>query len=262
MTQTIHANGIDIAYDLQGPAGAPVVMLSNSLMSNYTMWEDQLPALTSKYRVLRYDQRGHGKTATTPGPYTIELLTDDAHALSQALGIERFHYVGLSMGGFSGQMMAFRHPQSVISLVLCDTACVMPPESLWNERIEIAETEGIPGLVEGTLTRWFTPPYHETGKDQLERIKAMILGTGVEGYVACCQAIRDMFLCDRLGDIQVPTLVLVGEDDPACPVSAAETLHAAIAGSELKIIESAAHLPNIEQTEAFNAALFDFLTRH
>ena len=262
MTQTIHANGIDIAYDLQGPDDAPVVMLSNSLMSNFTMWDDQLPALTPKYRVLRYDQRGHGGTTTTPGPYTIELLTDDAHALAQALGIERFHFVGLSMGGFSGQMMAFRHPHSVISLVLCDTACVMPPESLWNERIGIAETEGIPGLVEGTLGRWFTPPFHESGKAELARVKAMILGTGAEGYVACCKAIRDMFLCDRLGDIKVPTLVLVGEDDPACPVSAAETLHAGIAGSELKVIKSAAHLPNIEQTEVFNDALLDFLNRH
>ena len=262
MTQTIHANGIDIAYDLQGPADAPVVMLSNSLMSNFTMWNAQLPALTTEYRVLRYDQRGHGGTTTTSGPYTIELLTDDAHALAQALNIERFHFAGLSMGGFSGQMMAFRHPQSVISLVLCDTACVMPPESLWNERIRIAKTEGMLGLVEGTLGRWFTPPFHETGKAELERVKEMILGTGVGGYVACCEAIRDMFLCDRLGDIAVPTLVLVGEDDPGCPVSAAETLHAGIAGSELKIIKRASHLPNIEQTGAFNDALLDFLNRH
>ncbi len=261
MTQTIHANGIDIAYDLSGPEDAPVVMLSNSLMSNFTMWDDQHPALTPRYRVLRYDQRGHGGTSTTPGPYTIELLTDDAHALAGALGIERFHFVGLSMGGFSGQMMAFRHPQSILSLTLCDTACVMPPESLWNERIEIAETEGTPGLVEGTLGRWFTPPFHETGKAQIERVKAMILATGTEGYIACCQAIRDMFLCDRLGEIRVPTHIIVGEDDPACPVSSAEVMHTGIAGSELTVIKEAAHMPNIEKTAIFNEALVGFLDR-
>ena len=240
MTQTIHANGIDIAYDLQGPADAPVVMLSNSLMSNYTMWDDQLPALTPKYRVLRYDQRGHGGTTTTPGPYTVELMTDDAHALARALGIGRFHFVGLSMGGFSGQMMAFRHPQSVISLVLCDTACVMPPESLWNERIRTAKTEGMPGLVEGTLGRWFTPPFHETGKDGTGAGQGDDPGDRRRGLrrvlrwrSATCSS------ATAWATSAVPTLVLVGEDDPGCPVSAAETLHAGIAGSELKVIKRA-----------------------
>jgi 3-oxoadipate enol-lactonase len=261
MTNTIQANGHRINYRLDGPEDGTVVMLSNSLMSNYTMWDPQMAALTQKFRVLRYDQRGHGGTETTPGPYTIELLADDCAALLDALGIDRVHFLGLSMGGFSAQMLSHRHPDKVRSLILCDTACVMPPESLWNERIEIAETEGIAGLVDGTLGRWFTAPFHETGKDALARVREMVLGTGVEGYVACCQAIRDMRLCDRLNGIKVPTIIIAGADDPACPVEAAEALHDGIAGSELVVIDNAAHLPNIEQAAKFNDVVLGFLNR-
>ena len=231
MASKIKANGIDINYRLDGLEDGPVVMLSNSLMSNYTMWDDQMAALTAKFRVLRYDQRGHGGTETTPGPYTVSLLTEDAVALTEALDIGPIHFVGLSMGGFTGQMMAAQYPGKVRSLALCDTACTMPPVSLWNDRIEAARTQGIEALAAGTLERWFTAPFHETGKAQLEKVRAMILGTGAEGYIACAQAIRDMFLCDKLSEIAVPTLVLVGEEDPACPLSSAEALHAGIAGS-------------------------------
>lgn len=262
MTATLQANGIRIAYRFDGPEDAPVVLFSNSLMSNFSMWEAQLAPVTAKYRMLRYDQRGHGATETTPGPYTIELLTEDAFALTEGLGIERVHFVGLSMGGFSGQMMATRHPGKLLSLVLSDTACVMPPESLWNERIQTAETQGIAALAQGTLERWFTAPFHQTGKSELERVRTMILGTKAEGYIACAQAIRDMRLCADLPRIKTPTLVLVGENDPACPMAAADVLHQGIAGSEYVVIKNAAHLPNIEQSAAFNTALLAFLDRH
>jgi 3-oxoadipate enol-lactonase len=257
----IQANGITINYRFDGHKDAPVVMLSNSLLSNYTMWNGQMDALATSYRVLRYDQRGHGGTETTPGPYTIELLADDAAALVEALGVDSVHFVGLSMGGFTGQMLAVRHPEKIASLTLCDTACVMPPESLWNERIEIASTEGIEALVAGTLERWFTPSFRDSGKVQVERVRAMILGTGNEGYIGCCKAIRDMVLCDMLSRIAVPTMIIVGEEDPACPVSAAQVLHDGIAGSELIVLSEAAHLPNIEKPAAFNDALLDFLDR-
>jgi len=245
MASKIHANGIDIDYRLDGPADKPVVMLSNSLMSNLTMWDGQIEALSANYRVLRYDQRGHGGTDAPAGPYAIETLADDAYALTEVLDIERVHFVGLSMGGFTGQVLAVRHPEKLLSLSLCDTACVMPPASMWDDRVRTAETEGIEALVQGTLERWFTPPFHETGKDELDRVERMILGTGVTGYAGCCQAIRDMFLCAQLPQIRVPTLILVGEQDPACPVTAAEVLNRGIAGSEMIVIPQAAHLPNI-----------------
>jgi len=257
----IQANGITINCRFDGPEDAPVVMLSNSLLSNHTMWDGQMDALTARYRVLRYDQRGHGGTETTPGRYTIEQLADDAAALIDALGVERVHFVGLSMGGFTGQVLAVRHSEKIASLALCDTACVMPPESLWNERIQIAATEGIEALVAGTLERWFTPSFHESGKEELERVRAIILGTGSQGYIGCCKAIRDMALCDNLSRIAVPTVIIVGEDDPACPVSSAEVLHEGIAGSELIVLSGVAHLPNIEKPAAFNDAMLGFLDR-
>ena len=257
----IKANDLDIDYRLDGPEDGPVVMFSNSLMSNYSMWEGQMAALTDKYRVLRYDQRGHGGTETTPGPYTIELLAEDAAALLDVLGIDAVHFIGLSMGGFTAQMLATLHPEKVKSLCLCDTACIMGPKSLWNERIDNARSGGVEALVAGTLERWFTPPFHTSGADQLEGVREMILGTGVEGYIACAEAIRDMDICGNLAKISAPTLVLVGETDPACTVEAAEMLHNGIARSELVIISDAAHLPNIEQRTRFNEIVVGFLDR-
>jgi len=257
----IQANGLTINYRFDGPSNAPVVMLSNSLLSNYTVWDGQINALTARYRVLRYDQRGHGGTETTPAPYAIEQLADDASALVDALGVDPVHFVGLSMGGFTGQMLAIRHPEKIASLALCDTACVMPPKSLWNERIAIAETEGVEALVEGTLERWFTPSFRERGAAQVELVRAMILGTSNQGYIGCCKAIREMVLCDMLSRIAVPTVIIVGEEDPACPVPAAKVLHDGIAGSELIVLSEAAHLPNIEKPAEFNGALLDFLDR-
>ncbi|MCK5515430.1 MAG: alpha/beta fold hydrolase, partial [Desulfobulbaceae bacterium] len=179
MVSRIKANGIDVNYRLEGLKDGPVVMLSNSLMSNYTMWDDQIEALTSKFRVLRYDQRGHGGTQITPGPYSVELLAEDASALIEVLDLGPVHFVGLSMGGFTGQVLAVKYPEKISSLTLCDTACVMPPESVWNERIEMAGNEGLEALVDGTLERWFTPPFHQTGKEKIEKVRAMILATDV-----------------------------------------------------------------------------------
>ena len=259
MVSRIKANGIDVNYRLEGLKDGPVVMLSNSLMSNYTMWDDQIEALTSKFRVLRYDQRGHGGTQITPGPYSVELLAEDASALIEVLDLGPVHFVGLSMGGFTGQVLAVKYPEKISSLTLCDTACVMPPESVWNERIEMAGNEGLEALVDGTLERWFTPPFHQTGKEKIEKVRAMILATDVDGFTGCAQAIRDMFLCDKLSEITVPTLVLVGEGDPGCPVSAAEVLSEGISGAHLIIIPQSAHLPNVEQPVAFNEVLMQFL---
>jgi 3-oxoadipate enol-lactonase len=138
----------------------------------------------------------------------------------------------------------------------------MPPKSLWNERIETARIHGVETLLEATLERWFTPPFHLTGAESLAKVRKMILGTGVEGFIGCAEAIRDMNLCDRLPEISVPTLIMVGEDDPGCPVSAARTLHDGIIDSKLIIIPQAAHLSNIEQTAVFNKSLIDFLNHH
>jgi 3-oxoadipate enol-lactonase len=263
LVTTLVANNIKINYRLDpckdGAKNAPVVMLSNSLLSSYPMWDDQIDALTEDYQVLRYDTRGHGETDAPVEPYSIEMFVADVVGLLDELGITKVHFVGLSMGGFIGQLFAASHPDRVLSLVLCDTACVMPPASLWNERIEMAEKEGVDALINGTLQRWFTASFHKTDMAAIDKIRAMIKATGVQGYVNCSKAIRDMNQCHILGDIKAPTVVIVGADDPACPVASAETLHNGIAGSRLVILEEAAHLPNIEKKTEFNAALLGFL---
>jgi 3-oxoadipate enol-lactonase len=256
---TVAVNGASIAYRFDGPADGRVVLMSNSLMSSWDMWDPTVPALADRYRVLRYDTRGHGRSSTPPGPYSIALLADDAAGLLDALGIARAHFVGLSMGGMIGQQLGARHPGKVLSLALCDTASEMPPRELWEERLAVARGQGIPALAESTLKRWFTEPFLRRAPGEVERVRRMILATGVEGYVACAAAIRDMAQTTMLLAITAPTLVLVGREDPATTVAHATVLHRVIAGSRLVIVDGAAHLANVEQPGAFNAALRAFL---
>jgi 3-oxoadipate enol-lactonase len=259
MTETVTVNGVKTAYRFDGPARGRVVLLSNSLMSNYDMWDWTVPALSDRYRVLRYDTRGHGRTATTPGPYSIALLGDDAAALLDALDIHAAHVVGLSMGGMICQQLGARYPEKVLSLALCDSASEMPPRSMWEERLETARKQGIAALADGTIKRWFTEPFIRRARDDVEKVRRMILGTGVEGYVACASAVRDMAQTTMLLKIDKPTLVMAGRQDPACTVDQSIVLHRVIEGSRLLILEDAAHLSNIEQPAAFNHALRTFL---
>jgi 3-oxoadipate enol-lactonase len=261
VTATVNANGVELAYRFDGPSGGRVVLLSNSLMSSYAMWDGTVPALADRYRVLRYDTRGHGRSGTTPGPYSIAMLADDAAALLEALGIRAAHIAGLSMGGMIAQQLGARYPDKVLSLALCDTASEMPPRSLWEERLAIARSQGIAGLAEGTIKRWFTEPFIARATGDIEKVRRMILGTGVEGYIACASAVRDMAQTTMLLKIRKPTLVMTGRQDPACTVDQSMVLHRMIDGSQVVILEDAAHLSNIEQPAAFNHALRTFLDR-
>jgi 3-oxoadipate enol-lactonase len=261
VTDSVNVNGVETAYRFDGPAGGRVVLLSNSLMSNYDMWDWTVPALSDRYRVLRYDTRGHGRSSTTPGPYSIAMLGDDAAALLDALGIRAAHVAGLSMGGMIAQQLGARYPDKVLSLALCDTASEMPPRSMWEERFGIARAQGIAGLAEGTIKRWFTEPFIRRAPGDIEKVRKMILGTGVEGYMACASAVRDMAQTTMLLGIAKPTLVMTGRQDPACTVAQSIVLNRMIDGSQLVILEAAAHLSNIEQPAAFNTALRSFIDR-
>jgi 3-oxoadipate enol-lactonase len=259
----IMANGIDVNYTLDGPAGAPVVTLSHSLATDLSMWEPQVKALQGSYRVLAYDTRGHGGTDAPAGAYTLDMLAEDGRALLRALGIARTHWVGLSMGGMIGQALALTAPELFQSLSLCDTSSRIPAEArpVWQERVKTAETQGMEPLVEPTLGRWFTAPFRESRKDVIGRVATMIRNTSPRGYAGCCHAIAALDLTDRLSAIKIPTLIVVGEEDQGTPVAASRAIHAQIAGSELQIIKSAAHLSNLEQPEAFTRALTAFLAR-
>ena len=259
----ITANGISIHCQFDGPVNAPVVTLSHSLATNLSMWDPQIPALTSRYRVLRYDTRVHGGTDAPEGPYSLEELAEDVRALLQALGIARTHFLGLSLGGFIGQILALKYPHMLHGLVLCDTTSRVPADAkpVWDERIRVARTQGMEPHVEQTVSRWFTAPFREKHPEVLDPVRAMIRGTNPRGYIGCCQAIAALDLTDRLHAITLPTLILVGEDDPGTPVGASRTIHERINGSELVILKSASHLSNMEQPEAFNRAVSTFLAK-
>ena len=259
--RSIAVKGVEIACRFDGPADGPVVLMSNSLMSDHTMWDGNVPALADRYRILRYDTRGHGRSGTTPGPYSIGLLADDALALLDALAIGQAHIVGLSMGGMIAQQLGARFPERVLSLALCDTASEMPPRSLWEERFAVARSQGVAGLVDSTIQRWFTAPFITRDPGAIAKVRRMILATGAEGYIACGSAVRDMAQTTMLLQVKAPTLVLVGRQDPACTVEQATVLYRVIDGAEMVVLEEAAHLSNIEQPQAFNGLLRAFLDR-
>jgi 3-oxoadipate enol-lactonase len=258
----IKANGIEMHYEIEGDG--PWVTLSHSLACDLSMWNEQAAVLAGrKYKVLRYDTRGHGQSSAPEGEYTLEQLADDAKALFNSLGITQTHWVGLSMGGMIGQTFALKYPGVFQSMVLADTTSRRPPDAatLWGERVRIAREKGMEPLVESTLARWFTEPFRNRRKDVVARIGNGIRDTAPAGYIGACLAISKIDVTDRLKDIKCPTLVIVGEQDTGTPPAMAGEICAHLPGSELKVIASAAHLSNIEQADAFNQALLDFLGR-
>jgi 3-oxoadipate enol-lactonase len=258
----LQANGITVNYTLDGPANAPVVTLSHSLACDVSMWEPQMAMLTAKYRVLRIDTRGHGKSSAPAGAYALSQLAEDARQTLTALGIQTTHWIGLSMGGMIGQMLALESPALLQSLSICDSSSRVPPEAgpMWQERIDIAKSKGMGALVDSTLARWFTEPFLKNQPAKIEPIRKLIAATPVNGYCGCGEAIRQLNNTDKLPAIKLPTLIVVGRQDQGTPVAASEVMHAKIAGSKLVILEDASHLSNWEQPGTFNKAIGDFLT--
>ena len=259
MTEKIKVGELDVAYRLEGAAGHPVVMMSNGLMTNMGMWNPTISALKDRFQILRYDTRGHGSTSVTPGPYSIELLADDAIGLMDALDIREAHIMGLSMGGMVAQQIGARYPNRTLSLLLCNTASEMPPRSLWEERLRIAHTQGVAALADSTIRRWFTASFIERSPQIIEKIREMILATPLEGYLGCATAIRDMAQTTLLLKIKAPTLIVTGRQDPATTVEQSMVLNRMIDTSRMGVIENAAHLSNIEQPEVFNREIRGFL---
>ena len=257
MQATVH--GHTVHYEVSGRG--PWLTLSHSLAAHSGMWAPQLAALEPHFTVLRYDTRGHGGSSAPPGPYTLEQLADDAQALLQHLGVQRTHWLGLSMGGMVGQTLALRHPALLDRVVLADTTGRVPPAgaALWAERAALARSAGMQALVQPTLARWFTPPFHAAQPTVVADIGAMIAATPVEGYAGCCAALAATDTLDGLRALHHPALVLVGAQDEATPPAAAAAIAAHWPGAQLQVIDGAAHLPNIEQAADFNAAVLGFL---
>ena len=259
----IKANGIRMNYELSGRKDGPVAVLSHSLGSSLVMWEPQQPALEPYFQVLRYDTRGHGGSEAAAGPYTFELLAEDVVGLLDGLGLSSIHFIGLSMGGMIGQALGLDHPDRLLSLTLCDTAAANPPGSreIWQERIDLVREEGLTPLLEPTLERWFRPEFIRQAPPILEKIRRQFLATSINGYVGCSEAIMELDYLERLPQIKAPTLIVVGEEDPGTPVGAARAMQERISGSRLAVLPKARHLSNVEQPEAFNRAVLEFLLR-
>lgn len=222
------------------------------------MWQPQIEVLSQRYRVVAYDLRGHGATEEPDGACSLSDLAGDAQRLMDGLGIDRAHFAGLSLGGMIAMAFAIEAPERLRSLLLCDTAAEMP-QSVWDERIATAQREGLGPLVEPTMTRWFTAGFRERSPEVVAQMREIASNTSVAGYIGCAEAIRNMRFADRLGEIRLPTRVIVGADDPATPVSASQLIADRIPGADLIVIDDAAHLANLEQPEAFSRAMVEFL---
>ena len=251
----------ELNYQLDGPQGAPVLVLSNSLGTDLGMWDTQIPAFAEHFQVLRYDTRGHGQSLVSEGPYSIEQLGHDVLALLDALHIEKAHFCGLSMGGLIGQWLGINAGSRLRSLVVCNTAAKIGEPAVWNPRIETVLREGQTAMValrDASIARWFMPEYAQANPDQAKRITDMLAATSPQGYAANCAAVRDADFRDQLGAIDVPTLVIAGTEDAVTPPSGGHFIQARVPGAQYAEFY-AAHLSNVQAGDAFSQRVLEFL---
>lgn len=257
--KTIDREDVKLRFEHAPRPGAPALLFINSLGASLEMWDDQLEALGERYELVRYDARGHGKsTAGAQREYTLDQLAQDAIAVLDACGIARAHVCGISLGGMTAMTLALLAPDRVLKLALCNTSTHMPPKDAWQARLDDVLTRGMPAVTEGTLERWFTPPFREAEPAKIDRVRTMLMSADPRGYAACGAAIRDMDLREAIGAITAKTLVIAGAVDPATPPAHSEYIASKIAGAKLVTLDCA-HLSNIERAGEFNAALLEFL---
>lgn len=257
---TVKTATLEIHYAEDGPADAPALMFSNSLAANLSMWQDQATHFSDRFRVIRYDQRGHGTTAVPVGPYTFAQLGNDAVALLDALDIAEAHFVGLSMGGMTALGLALDHGDRVASITACNCVAAYGPDGVkvWEDRIAAVSETGLEPILDATVERWFTASTRAARPDDMAAVRAMIAATPVQGYLGCCGALQQLNYLERLSNITVPTLFIAGTHDVGAPAAAMRDMHERVAGSRYVELD-AAHVSNIERPAEFNAALDEFL---
>ena len=256
-------NGFRMRFEVEGPDAAPTVILHHPLATNLSVWDELTAALLPRYRVVRFDARGHGASEATSAPYDFPMLTADVIGLMDHLQIARAHFLGLSMGGMVGQHLGLEHPQRCASLILCSTSSRIPAEAqpLWDERVKATRDKGMASQVELALSRWLAAASRKDKPALVARMTRCLETTPVEGYIGWCQAIRDLNVTDKLKGIKLPTRVIVGAEDPSTPPAAAQVIHRQIAGSDLVEVPGTSHMLHVEQPETFNRHVLAFLDR-
>lgn len=245
-------SSLALNHDITGPPDGPVLVIGSSLGTNLHMWDPQLDALAERYRVVRYDHLGHGASSVPPGPYTVEQLADAVLSLVAELGVRRFHYLGLSLGGMVGMAIASRVPDRVDRLVVMCTSAHLPPASGWHERAATVRAHGTASIGEGAVGRWFTP-----GFDDTEPYLRMLAATPDEGYAACCEAIATMDLRPVIDRITARTMVIAGSVDPATPPDHGRLIASTVPGARFELVTGASHLANVERPADVTALLLD-----
>ena len=262
MAQLRLAEG-ELDYTLQGPAGKPVLVLSNSLGTNRHMWDSQVAAFTEHFQVLRYDTRGHGQSLVSAGTYSIEQLGGDVLALLDALQLDKVHFCGLSMGGLIGQWLGINAGERLHKVVICNTAAKIGTQDVWNPRIEMVLGQGEQAMValrDASIARWFTPAFAEANPSETRRVTDMLAATSPQGYAANCAAVRDADFREQLGAIKVPLLVIAGTEDAVTTPADARFIQSQVAGAEYAEF-AAAHLSNVEVGAPFGDRVIEFLLR-
>jgi len=257
---TINADGCLINVSVEGRDGGPTLMLSNSLGCTMQMWEPQMAALRQLFRVIRYDRRGHGKSDAPPGPYSMERFGRDVLAILDDLNVEKTHWCGLSMGGMVGQWLGANAPERFGKLILANTSCYYPDPTNWLNRIKAVKEGGIASIADTVISGWLTADFREREPQVAARMKAMLIASPVESYLACCEALSALDQRALLPKIKSPTLVIAGRQDMATPIASAELIRSQIPGASLTILD-AAHISNVEQPHAFTEAVVGFLTQ-
>ncbi|PRY49967.1 3-oxoadipate enol-lactonase [Geodermatophilus tzadiensis] len=249
---------VEVSYTEDGPADAPVVVLSNSLGATRGMWDPQVPALAERYRVVTYDTRGHGESSSPAGPYSLDDLVDDVVALLDRLGARRAHVAGLSLGGMTALRLAAREPDRVGRLAVLASSAKPDPQG-FLDRAVAARSGGTAPLAPTVVQRWLTPAYAAAHPELVARLEAMIVAADDEGYALCCEVVAAVDLREDLARITAPTLVVSGAEDPALPPPHQQLIADGIAGASLVSVSPGAHLPNLEQPLEVTGALLGHL---
>ena len=251
---------VELHHEFRGKRGSPALVFTGSLGTDLTMWTPQAELLKPRFCTLRYDIRGHGRSAVPSGPYSIDALGSDLLSLLDRLGIERASLCGLSIGGMISMWVAAHAPERVERLVLCCTSARLGPPSAWLERAAIVRADGVGAIADAVLGRWFTPAFAGAHPDVIERMRGILAATPREGYAGCCEAIAEMDLIPDLPSIAAPTLVIAGEQDPATPPEHGRRIADLIPGARFEVVSPAAHLATIERPDLTTAMILRFMS--